>query len=180
MSLDDFKPVKVDTGAKLDDSDFQQFLDILKRFNLIQQKNSQKLEDLRAEAAKNLEKSLELNQKFISERTELREQLSLYEKTLLEVLDLLDNMESIARETGNKTLTDFMGPAKRSVGAILGKLGWSLIPTEDIKVDASLHYVVHQTNTSDPGKLDQVAGVVRSGYRCGDRVIRRAEVSVYQ
>ncbi len=178
-TLADFMPIQMHDEGAVGGSDYGQFINILNRFNLIQQKNLQKMEDLRLEANNSLEKSRELTQALILERTELKNNLGRYEKAILDILDTVDNMMAILKETDNKEIEDFLRPFNKKLTIICDTLGWSIIPTQNMKADTDLHYALHTKPTPDPSQKDMIAGIIRQGYRCGDRVIRKAEIIVY-
>ena len=178
--LEDFKPVELDPDVKADDSDFSQYLKILQRFNLIQQKNLQRIEDLKNETVVNLEKSSELTNAFIQERTQLKNEINLFEKVLIDIFDLFDNMNSVTKQSGNQTLLDFVKPVNKVVEDIMNKVGWTFIPTEGNIADPNLHFVIQTHPYTVASDKDLIIGVVRPGYRCGERVVRKAEVAIYQ
>ncbi len=178
-TLTDFTPIQMHDEGTACGSDYDQFINILNRFNLIQQKNLQKMEDLRLEANSSLEKSQELTQALILERTELKNNMSRYEKAILDILDTVDNMMAVLKKTDNKEIEEFLLPFNKMLSIICDTLGWSIIPSQNMKADTNLHYALHTKQATDPSQKDMIAGIIRSGYRCGDRVIRRAEIIVY-
>lgn len=178
--LEDFKPVELDSDVNVGDSDFSQYLKILQRFNLIQQKNLQRIEDLKNESVSNLEKSRELTNAFIVERTQLRNEISRNEIILLDIFDLFDNMKSVTSQSGNQILLDFVKPVTRAIEDLMDRLCWTYIPTKGIKADPNLHFVSQTQHNTAASEIDSIIGVVRPGYRCGERIIRKAEVIIYQ
>ena len=178
-ALVDFSPIQLQDEGNKGGSDYGQFMNILNRFNLIQQKNLQKVEDMRLEATNSLEKSRDLAQSLILERTESKNNLARYEKSILDILDTVDSMMGALKDSQNKEIEEFLQPFNKKLGIICGALGWSVIPTVDMKADTDLHYAIHTKAASDPTQKDMIAGTIRQGYRCGDRVIRKAEIIVY-
>lgn len=179
-TLKDFEPVLLDNEDALGYSDFDKYLKILERFNLIQQKNLQKMEDIRSEAISSLEKSRELSQALVVEMTDLKNINSRYENAFLEVLDVIDDMQATTNNLDNDDLKEFINPLVKYIAKTRDKLGWTIIPTENIKANLDLHYVLKTNPAPQESDKDLIMGVVRTGYRIGDRIIRKSEVVVYR
>ena len=178
-TLDDFAPIKLQTGVGKENSDYSMFIDILNRFNLIQQKNYQRMEELRLDASSSLERLRKPIQTMNAEKTELKSNLVSYEKAILEILDTVDNMMVIVHDGKNQELESFLKPFNKMITTVYDTLGWTIIPTQGLKADMDLHSVLHTKPASNTSQIDMIAGTIRRGYRCGDRIIRKAEIIIY-
>ena len=178
-TLKDFEPVVLDDGNAIGCSDFDQYLKILERFNLIQQKNLQKMEDIKSDASISLEKSRELSNAMVVEKKDLKNIALRYEKAFLDILDVIDDMQATTNNLDNDDLKEFIKPLVRYMSNTREKLGWTIIPTENVKANLDLHNVLKTSPAPQESDIDHIMGVVRAGYRIGDRIIRKSEVVVY-
>ena len=94
-------------------------------------------------------------------------------------LYVFDNMISTSVLSQDDKLIQFMSPGKKIMQRLMDKVGWSIIHTEGI-VDSDLHYVIQTRPTEEQENRGLIASVIRPGYRCGDHIIRKAEVVVFQ
>jgi molecular chaperone GrpE len=129
---------------------------------------SQEFEDARARMRKELARDAERNR---------REVLI----GLLEVLDNLDRAVEAARTAGTSPDDALLQGVDMVRQQFLGKLngfGVNRIDTESASFDPLLHEAVSVVPTDNADDDGRIVGVVRSGYRIGDEVLRPALVAV--
>lgn len=103
---------------------------------------------------------------------------------IADLLEVLDNLEraieaSKATKTGaSPALLQGVELVRRQFLAKLESLGVRRIDAEGQQFDPSVHEAVSAIPTSDAARDGQVVGVIRSGYRINDDVLRPAAVAV--
>jgi molecular chaperone GrpE len=129
---------------------------------------AQEFEDARARMRKELARDAERNR---------REVLI----SLLDVLDNLDRAVESARQAGTSPddpLLQGVDLVRRQFLAKLEGFGIQRIDTEGASFDPLLHEAVSAVPVDDASHEGRIVGVVRSGYRIGDEVLRPALVAV--
>jgi molecular chaperone GrpE len=98
---------------------------------------------------------------------------------LLEVVDNLDRAIDAARRSSSAdTLLQGVEMVQRQFLSKLEGLGVRPIASTDARFDPALHEAVTTVPASTPDQDGMVVGVIRSGYRIGDDVLRPAAVAV--
>jgi len=100
---------------------------------------------------------------------------------LLEVLDNLDRAVEAARTAGTSASDPLLQGVELVRQQFVGKLtgfGVTRIETANASFDPLLHEAVTVVPTENPIDEGRIVGVVRSGYRIGDDVLRPALVAV--
>lgn len=98
---------------------------------------------------------------------------------LLEVMDNLDRaLEATRAGASPDALLQGVELVRRQFMAKLEGLGVRQIDAAGQAFDPSVHEAVSAVPTTDPAQDGQVVGVIRSGYRINDDVLRPAAVAV--
>ncbi len=98
---------------------------------------------------------------------------------LLEVLDNFDrSLQAIGPETDTAALHQGLTLVRDQFFATLQKMGVEALEAEDAPFDPNVHEAAALAPVSDPDLDGKVVGVMKAGYRLGDRVIRPALVQV--
>jgi molecular chaperone GrpE len=129
---------------------------------------SQEFEQARARMRKELARDAERNRREVL-------------VGLLEVLDNLDRAVEAARAAGTSAsdpLLQGVDLVRQQFVAKLAGFGVTRIETADASFDPLLHEAVSVVPTDNPIDEGRIVGVVRSGYRIGDDVLRPALVAV--
>lgn len=129
---------------------------------------SQEFEDARARMRKELARDAERNRREVL-------------VGLLEVLDNLDRAVDAARNGGTSPddpLLLGVDMVRQQFAGKLAAFGVTRIPTDGAHFDPALHEAVSVVPVDGAENDGRVVGVVRSGYRIGDEVLRPALVAV--
>jgi molecular chaperone GrpE len=129
---------------------------------------AQEFEDARARMRKELARDAERNRREVL-------------VSLLDVLDNLDRAVESARQAGTSQddpLLQGVDLVRRQFLAKLEGFGIRRIDTEGASFDPLLHEAVSAVPVDDENDEGRIVGVVRSGYRIGDEVLRPALVAV--
>jgi molecular chaperone GrpE len=129
---------------------------------------SQEFEQARARMRKELARDAERNRREVL-------------VGLLEVLDNLDRAVEAARTAGTSASDPLLQGVELVRQQFVGKLtgfGVTRIETANASFDPLLHEAVTVVPTENPIDEGRIVGVVRSGYRIGDDVLRPALVAV--
>jgi molecular chaperone GrpE len=129
---------------------------------------AQEFEDARARMRKELARDAERNRREVL-------------VSLLDVLDNLDRAVESARQAGTSPddpLLQGVDLVRRQFLAKLEGFGIRRIDTEGASFDPLLHEAVSAVPVDDASHEGRIVGVVRSGYRIGDEVLRPALVAV--
>jgi molecular chaperone GrpE len=129
---------------------------------------AQEFEDARARMRKELARDAERNRREVL-------------VSLLDVLDNLDRAVESARQAGTRPddpLLQGVDLVRRQFLAKLEGFGIRRIDTEGASFDPLLHEAVSAVPVDDASHEGRIVGVVRSGYRIGDEVLRPALVAV--
>jgi molecular chaperone GrpE len=129
---------------------------------------AQEFEDARARMRKELARDAERNRREVL-------------VSLLDVLDNLDRAVESARQAGtspDEPLLQGVDLVRRQFLAKLEGFGIRRIDTEGSSFDPLLHEAVSAVPVDDTSHEGRIVGVVRSGYRIGDEVLRPALVAV--
>jgi molecular chaperone GrpE len=99
---------------------------------------------------------------------------------LLESLDDLDRTEAAGADSSDEALAKGIGLVAAKLRDALASIGVERIDTVGVAFDPNVHEAVQQVPADEPHDEPQVAQVLRSGYRLGDRTLRAAMVVVSQ
>ena len=98
---------------------------------------------------------------------------------LLEVVDNLDRAMESARAGGSReSLAEGVEMVRRQFLSKLEGFGVRKIEAEQQRFDPALHEAISSVPAASPDQDGLVVGIVRSGYRIGDDVLRPAAVAV--
>jgi molecular chaperone GrpE len=141
------------------------------------------------QAQEYLSKYRQASQEFEQARARMRKELARDAERnrrevligLLEVLDNLDRAVEAARAAGTSASDPLLQGVDLVRQQFVGKLngfGVTRIETANASFDPLLHEAVSVVPTDNPIDDGRIVGVVRSGYRIGDDVLRPALVAV--
>jgi molecular chaperone GrpE len=142
----------------------RQLQDVLTKYR----EASREFDDARARLRKEIAKDIERGRRAM----------------VVELLDVLDNLDR-AIEAGRAThagdpLLDGVSLVRDQFLAKLAGFGVAPIDVLERPFDPACHEAVTTIPTADPARDHVVCGVIRSGYRMGDEVLRPAQVAVAQ
>jgi molecular chaperone GrpE len=141
------------------------------------------------QAQEYLTKYRQASQEFEQARARMRKELARdaernRREVLAELLDVLDNLDravDAARAAGTSAgdpLLQGVDLVRQQFVAKLNGFGVTRIETANASFDPLLHEAVSVVPTGNPIDEGRIVGVVRSGYRIGDDVLRPALVAV--
>ena len=178
--LSDFKPITLKEDVEIDNSLYEELKTLLKRIGRSEQKASHVTELLKDEISESLSKHGELVDKIREESNQVNQQLKTLERGFLDYFDILDNLEIAVEQINDKEFLHSVKVALKVKKQINDRMGIQRIPGEGAQLDSEVHYVIDTVKT-DREELDNtVQKVIESGYRRGNRLMRKATVVAYK
>ena len=175
--LKDFKPISIDENLAIDDSQFQQLSHLLTRIGKSEQKTSQIVELLKDELSNQLESSKQLIDDVRQEKNEIKRDIEILERGLLEYFNILDSMQKAAESINDKQFLDSINVAIQAKEQISESMGIQTVPAEPgQKIDIKYHHKVETVSVQNKELNSTVNKVVKNGYRRGDRLLSKASV----
>lgn len=96
-------------------------------------------------------------------------------KTLIYILDEIDNINKFAIDTGNQELVNNINGVQQNIKKNLIEINVEEIPTANEVFDNKIHKCVQVIESSNEDKF-QIVNVIKKGYKYNGNVIRPAEV----
>jgi len=175
--LKDFKPISIDENLEIDDSQFQQLSHLLTRIGKSEQKTSQIVELLKDDLSNQLESSQQLIDDVRQEKNEVKRDIIILERGLLEYFNILDSLQKAAESINDKQFLDSINVAIQAKEQISESMGIQTVPAEPgQKIDIKYHHKVETVSVQNKELNSTVNKVVENGYRRGDRLLRKASV----
>ena len=175
--LKDFKPISVDENLAIDDSQFQQLSHLLTRIGKSEQKTSQIVELLKDDLSNQLESSQQLIDDVRQEKNEVKRDIEILERGLLEYFNILDDLQKAAKTINDKQFLNSINVAIQAKEQISESMGIQTVPAEPgQKIDIKYHHKVETVSVQNKNQDQTVNKVVENGYRRGDRLLRKASV----
>ena len=178
--LGEFKPVDISSDIELDNSVFESLQQLLNRVARSQQKSSQSAELIHDEIKSLVSQHSALINDISETNAKLKGGLETIEKGLIDYIDILDELQSAARQLGDKNFSDTIDVALKAASQINERIGLFSVGSAGTAVDSEIHYVVNSRGTDSAALNDTVAEVVKCGYKIGDRLIRKASIIAFR
>ena len=103
------------------------------------------------------------------------------EKGILEYNDIVENLHNAAQSMKSLELAEMTTIALKALTQINAKLGVTKIPSDSHTIpDSEYHIICNTKDTENESFNDQISKVVENGYRRGEKVLRRASVTVFK
>ena len=180
QKLSDFQPIELQEDIDFDFSQYKELSNLLKRISRTSQKSSQQIELLRDEIDSTLATHKDLADKIKVDNRSLNEDINLYQKALLDYLDILDGLENAADQIDDKKFLDAVRVALKASNSIIARVGIQSLEGVGDGTDADIHYVIGTAKTDITDLRGTIQTVVRKGYRRGSTLLRKADVIVYE
>ena len=178
--LEDFKPVDVSSDIEIDNSVFESLQQLLNRVARSQQKSSQSAELIHDEIKNLVSQHGSLINNISETNAKLKAGLESIERGLIDYIDILDELQSAARQLGDKNFLDTIDVALKAASQINSRIGLVSVGSTGTAVDSEIHYVVDSRETDSASLNDTVAEIVKCGYKIGDRLIRKASIIAFR
>ena len=175
--LKDYKPISIDENLEIDDTQFQQLSHLLARIGKSEQKTSQIVELMKDELSNQLESSKQLVDDVRQEKNEVKRDIKILERGLLEYFNILDDLQKAAKLINDKQFLDSINVAIQAKEQISESMGIQIVPAEPgQKINIKYHHKVDTVSVQNKNQDQTVNKVVENGYRRGDRLLRKASV----
>ena len=175
--LKDFKPISIDESLEMDDSQFHQLSQLLSRIGKSEQKTSQIVELMKDDLSDQLESSKQLIDDVRREKNEVKRDVKILERGLLEYFNILDSLQTAAESINDEQFLDSIDVAIQAKEQISESMGIQTVPAEPgQKIDIKYHHKVETVSVQNKELNSTVNKVVENGYRRGDRLLRKASV----
>jgi len=175
--LKDFRPISIDENLEIDDSQFQQLSHLLTRIGKSEQKTSQIVELMKDELSNQLESSKQLVDDVRQEKNEVKRDIKILERGLLEYFNILDDLQKATKLINNKQFLDSINVAIQSKEQISESMGIQTVPAETGQnINIKYHHKVDTVSVQNKNQDQTINKVVENGYRRGDRLLRKASV----
>lgn len=174
--LSDFKPIG-SIDEELNDSEYQQLSNLLKKIAKSDQKTSQIAELLKDDISEKLEEYKELVDEVRQDKNKISLDIETLEGGLLEYFDILDALKKATEQIEDQEFINSVSVAIKAKNQINDRLGIQLIPADrGTPIDPDVHYII-KNNSVDNENLDSTVNkVIDNGYRRGNRLLRKATV----
>ena len=175
--LKDFKPISIDQNLEIDDTQFQQLSHLITRIGKSEQKTSQIVELMKDALSEQLESSKQLIDDVRQEKNEVKRDIKILERGLLEYFNILDDLQKAAKLISDKQFLDSINVAIQAKEQISESMGIQTVPAEPgQKINIKYHHKVDTVSVQNKNQDQTVNKVVENGYRRGDRLLRKASV----
>lgn len=176
--LRQFEPVDLGEDASLDTSRADQLLKLFTRLAKGQWKTQQKAEHAAQKVADYLDEHGDRVTELKEERAALEDREEQYQRALLEIMDLFDQLSETASRSDSNTFQSATASLHEKLQSTVGKVGLERIPAEGETPDSLYHHVVDTTSAETAADRDTIVEVARPGYLLRGNVLRKADVIV--
>ena len=176
--LRQFEPVDLGEDASLDTSRADQLLKLFTRLAKGQWKTQQKAEHAAQKVADYLDEHGDRVTELKEERAALEDREEQYQRALLEIMDLFDQLSETASRSDSNTFQSATASLREKLQSTVGKVGLERIPAEGETPDSLYHHVVDTTSAETAADRDTIVEVARPGYLLRGNVLRKADVIV--
>jgi molecular chaperone GrpE (heat shock protein) len=176
--LRQFEPVDLGEDASLDTSRADQLLKLFTRLAKGQWKTQQKAEHAAQKVADYLDEHGDRVTELKEERAALEDREEQYQRALLEIMDLFDQLGETASRSDSDAFQSATASLREKLQSIVGKVGLERIPAEGETPDSLYHHVVDTTSAETAADRDTIVEVARPGYLLRGNVLRKADVIV--
>ena len=178
-TLSDFEKIEnlnID-DIKIDNTLYESLNTILKRLARSEQKAAQIMELIKSEVSEGINKNTDLIDDVRQEKNQVKKDINILEKGIIEYFDILDAMQKAAEDMSDRKFLDAVNVAIKARKQISEGLGIQTVPVEYGQIiDAEYHYVVDSVQVDNKKLSSTVNKVIQNGYRRGDKLLRKASV----
>ena len=176
--LRQFEPVDLDEDASFDASQADQLLTLFTRLAKGQWKTQKKADHAAQKVADYLDEHSDRVTELKEERAALEDREEQYQRVLLELMDLFDQLDETARRSDSDTFQSAAASVQDKMTTAVGKIGLERIPARGESPDSLYHHVQDTTDADTEAERTTIVEVVRPGYLLRGDVLRKADVIV--
>ena len=178
--LSDFQPIELEKQDEVENY-FDLLNGILKKINKTGQKSSNTLSSLKEEILSEVGKTSDLMNDLRDSRMSILNDNEKLEKSIIEYNDIIENLNRAAKSTSIPELSEMTNIAVKALDQVNAKVGITRIPSDaNTNTDPEYHIILNTVDTDNLSYSNQIANTLESGYRRGEKVLRRSSVSIYK
>ena len=177
--LRQFEPVDLEgEDGSVDTAQADQLLKLFTRLAKGQWKTRQSADHAAQKVADYLEEHGDRVTELKEERAALEDREEQYQRVLLEIMDLFDQLDETAQRSDSSAFQSATTSLREKLTKTVGKIGLERIPAEGESPDSLYHHVVNTTEADAEAERDTIIDVVRPGYLLRGEVLRKADVII--
>jgi len=176
--LRQFEPVTLEDESSSDTEQADQLLQLFRRLTKGQWKTQQKADHAAQKVADYLDEHGDRVTELKEERAALEDREEQYQRVLLEIMDLFDQLDETAQRSDSSAFQSAATSLRKKLARTVGKVGLERIPAEGESPDSLYHHVVNATEADAEAERDTIVDVVRPGYLLRGEVLRKADVII--